>query len=49
MSVILDDGRRVIEPGVFELFVGGGQPGTGAPGASAVEVAGSAPGEVVSA
>jgi len=49
MSVILDDGRRVIEPGVFELFVGGGQPGTGAPGASAVvEVAGSAPREVVS-
>lgn len=35
MSVILDDGRRVIEPGLFELFVGGGQPGTGAPGVAA--------------
>jgi beta-glucosidase len=35
MSLILDDGRRVIEPGAFELFVGGGQPGTGAAGSFA--------------
>jgi beta-glucosidase len=27
MSVILDDGRRVIEPGDFEISVGGKQPG----------------------
>jgi len=33
MSVILDDGRRVVEPGEFRLFAGGGQPGTGASGA----------------
>ncbi|MCJ7551551.1 MAG: glycoside hydrolase family 3 C-terminal domain-containing protein, partial [Anaerolineae bacterium] len=32
MSLFLDDGRRVVEPGAFELFVGGGQPGTGAAG-----------------
>ena len=32
MSVILDDGRRVIEPGTFELYAGGGQPATGAAG-----------------
>ncbi|MBN1248754.1 MAG: glycoside hydrolase family 3 C-terminal domain-containing protein, partial [Anaerolineae bacterium] len=32
MSVVLDDGRRVIEPGAFELFVGGGQPAMGAAG-----------------
>lgn len=44
MSVVLDDGSRTIEPGAFEVFVGGGQPDTGAPGASAVvEVVGSAP------
>ncbi len=35
MSLILDDGRRVIEPGAFHLFVGGGQPGTGAAGSFA--------------
>ncbi len=34
MSLFLDDGRRVVEPGTFELFVGGGQPGTGAAGVS---------------
>jgi beta-glucosidase len=32
MSVILDDGRRVIEPGLFELFVGSGLPLSGATG-----------------
>ena len=32
MSLFLDGGRRVVEPGAFELFVGGGQPGTGAVG-----------------
>ncbi|MFN2284591.1 MAG: glycoside hydrolase family 3 C-terminal domain-containing protein, partial [Anaerolineae bacterium] len=31
MSVIADDGQRVIEPGFFEVAVGGGQPGTAAP------------------
>ncbi|HOU13897.1 MAG TPA: glycoside hydrolase family 3 C-terminal domain-containing protein [Anaerolineae bacterium] len=30
MSLIDDAGRRVIEPGVFEVAVGGGQPGTAA-------------------
>ncbi|MCU0522652.1 MAG: glycoside hydrolase family 3 C-terminal domain-containing protein, partial [Anaerolineae bacterium] len=44
MSVTLDDGSRVIEPGIFDLFVGGGQPNTGAAGVSAtVEVVGGAP------
>ncbi|MGC9350047.1 MAG: glycoside hydrolase family 3 C-terminal domain-containing protein [Anaerolineae bacterium] len=32
MSVILDDGRRVVEPGLFELYVGGGLPLSGATG-----------------
>jgi len=32
MSLIADDGQRVVEPGVFEVAVGGGQPGTSAPG-----------------
>jgi beta-glucosidase len=27
-TVVLDDGQRVVEPGEFEVFVGGGQPGT---------------------
>ena len=27
MSVITDDTRRVVEPGAFEIFVGGKQPG----------------------
>lgn len=27
LSLITDDGRRIIEPGAFELSVGGGQPG----------------------
>ena len=41
MAVVLEDGRRVIEPGDFEIFVGGGQPDTGAPGVgSAFEVVG---------
>ncbi|HOT91154.1 MAG TPA: glycoside hydrolase family 3 C-terminal domain-containing protein [Anaerolineae bacterium] len=31
MTLVTDDGQRVIEPGVFEVAVGGGQPGTGAP------------------
>jgi len=31
MSLIADDGQRVVEPGVFEVSVGGGQPGTSAP------------------
>jgi beta-glucosidase len=31
MSLIADDGQRVIEPGLFEVAVGGGQPGTAAP------------------
>jgi len=31
MSLIDDAGQRVIEPGVFEIAVGGGQPGTSAP------------------
>lgn len=31
MSLIADDGQRVIEPGLFEVSVGGGQPGTSAP------------------
>ena len=35
MSVVLEDGRRAVEPGRFTLFVGGGQPGTGASGVSA--------------
>jgi beta-glucosidase len=28
LSVVLEDGTRVVEPGEFDLFVGGGQPGT---------------------
>jgi len=41
MSLFLDDGRRVVEPGTFELFVGGGQPGTSTAGvAGEFEVAG---------
>jgi beta-glucosidase len=32
MSLIDDEGRRMIEPGRFEVAVGGGQPGTVAPG-----------------
>jgi beta-glucosidase len=35
MSLILDDGSRAIEPGVFDLFVGGGQPSTEVNGVSA--------------
>ena len=41
LSLILDDGSRVVEPGTFALFVGGGQPGTSAPGvAGGFEVVG---------
>lgn len=29
LAVFLDDGRRVVEPGVFEVAVGGKQPGAG--------------------
>jgi beta-glucosidase len=32
MAMVSDGGRWVVEPGAFSLFVGGGQPGTGAPG-----------------
>ncbi len=47
MSLILDDGRRAIEPGVFEVFVGGGQPATDAAGTFATfAVAGETPWEV---
>ncbi|HQE93685.1 MAG TPA: glycoside hydrolase family 3 C-terminal domain-containing protein [Anaerolineae bacterium] len=31
MSLVADDGQWVIEPGLFEVSVGGGQPGTSAP------------------
>ncbi len=31
MTLVTDEGQRVIEPGVFEIAVGGGQPGTSAP------------------
>jgi len=41
LSLILDDGSRAVEPGTFDLFVGGGQPGTGASGtAGGFEVVG---------
>lgn len=41
LSVIMDDGRRVVEPGTFKVFMGGGQPHTGAAGAGgSFEVAG---------
>jgi beta-glucosidase len=50
MSLTLDDGRRVIEPGIFELFAGGGQPGTGAAGSFATfEVQGAVPWELPAA
>lgn len=29
LAVFLDDGRRVVEPGAFEVAVGGKQPGAG--------------------
>jgi beta-glucosidase len=32
LSVILDNGERVLEPGTFKVFIGGGQPHTGVPG-----------------
>ncbi len=38
MSLIDEEGRRVVEPGVFEIAVGGGQPGVEAPGADEVQV-----------
>ncbi|HNT76207.1 MAG TPA: glycoside hydrolase family 3 C-terminal domain-containing protein [Anaerolineae bacterium] len=34
MSIVDDAGQYVVEPGRFEVWVGGGQPGTGAPGVS---------------
>jgi beta-glucosidase len=36
MSLIADDGARVIEPGTIELSVGGGQPGDGAAAAGSI-------------
>jgi len=36
LSLIDDAGRRLVEPGTFEVAVGGGQPGTKAPGAADV-------------
>jgi beta-glucosidase len=38
MSLIDEQGRRVVEPGVFEIAVGGGQPGVKIPGAEAPQV-----------
>jgi beta-glucosidase len=32
LAIVDDAGRRLVEPGRFEVFVGGGQPGTSAPG-----------------
>ncbi|MDF1512235.1 MAG: glycoside hydrolase family 3 C-terminal domain-containing protein [Anaerolineae bacterium] len=32
LAVILDNGQRAVEPGEFKIFIGGGQPHTGAPG-----------------
>jgi beta-glucosidase len=43
MAVVLEDGRRVIEPGDFEIFVGGGQPGADAPGVGAAFEVGGEP------
>jgi beta-glucosidase len=36
LSIVTEDGARVLEPGEFEVFVGGGQPGTDAPGVPGV-------------
>jgi beta-glucosidase len=33
LSMVNDEGSRVVAAGDYKLFVGGGQPGTGAPGA----------------
>ena len=38
MSLIDEEGRRVVEPGVFEIAVGCGQPGVKVPGAEAAQV-----------
>jgi beta-glucosidase len=38
MSLIDEAGRRVVEPGVFEIAVGGGQPGVKISGAEEVQV-----------
>jgi len=35
LSFVDRDGQRLVMPGDYRLAVGGGQPGTGAPGASA--------------
>ena len=40
LSVVDDDGNYVVEPGRFELWAGGGQPGTGAAGVGASFVVG---------
>ena len=34
LAIVLDDGRSAVEPGTFEIFIGGGQPNTSAPGVS---------------
>lgn len=34
MELVLMDGRSVLEPGVFTVFMGGGQPEKGAAGVS---------------
>ncbi len=38
MSLIDEEGRRIVEPGVFEISVGGGQPGVKVPGADVIQV-----------
>ncbi|MFZ2054038.1 MAG: glycoside hydrolase family 3 C-terminal domain-containing protein [Candidatus Aminicenantales bacterium] len=38
MSIIDEQGRRVVEPGIFEIAVGGGQPGVEVPGAEVAQV-----------
>jgi beta-glucosidase len=35
LSSVTEAGERIVAPGAYTLTVGGGQPGTGAPGASA--------------
>jgi beta-glucosidase len=38
LSLIDEEGRRVVEPGIFEIAVGGGQPGVKAAGAEKIPV-----------
>jgi beta-glucosidase len=35
LSCVNDAGEHVVAPGAYRIFVGGGQPGTGAPGVEA--------------